>query len=243
MARDTPSRLPRHQEERVKQEHAGQPQQLHARKDPGDRAGETLEDLKVALEELRVAQEELRQQNEELASTHVQLDRERQRYQELFEFAPNPYLVTDHFGIILQANRSATQLFGVAPRFLPGKALAAYVASEDRPRFRALLTAIPRDGHPRTVSLQLQPREGAIVEAELTYSVVAHEEESSIRWMARDVTEHERMARQIRALNAELESRVAARTADLTVAHRLAQELVEKEQTARRAAEESEAQS
>src|SRR5688572_15354345 len=61
--------------------------------------------------------------------------------------------------------------------------------------------------------------------------------------MARDVTEHERMARQIRALNAELESRVAARTADLTVAQRLAQELVEKEQTARRAAEASEAQS
>ncbi len=61
--------------------------------------------------------------------------------------------------------------------------------------------------------------------------------------MARDVTEHERMARQIRALNAELESRVAARTADLTAAHRLAQELVEKEQTARRAAEASEAQS
>jgi signal transduction histidine kinase/ActR/RegA family two-component response regulator len=64
-----------------------------------------------------------------------------------------------------------------------------------------------------------------------------------IRWLVRDVTEREQMARQIRALNLELESRVAARTADLSDAHRLAQELVEKEQTARRAAELSEAQS
>jgi two-component system, cell cycle sensor histidine kinase and response regulator CckA len=61
--------------------------------------------------------------------------------------------------------------------------------------------------------------------------------------MARDVTEHERMARQIRALNAQLESRVAAQTADLSAAQRLAQELLEKEQEARRAAEASEAQS
>ena len=245
MGRDTPSRSPRRRKDIVKQEHPGQLQQRHARENPGDpgQPAETLEDLKVALEELRVTQEKLRRQNEELASTHVQLDRERQRYHELFEFAPNPYLVTDHLGIILQANRSAAHLFGVAARFLPGKALATYVANDDRSRFRALLSAIPRDGQPRTVSLQLQRREGHVVEAELTYSVVAHEEQPLIRWMARDVTEHERMARQIRALNAELESRVAARTADLTAAHRRAQELVEKEQTARRAAEESEAQS
>jgi len=209
----------------------------------GEMPAETLEDLKVALEELRVAQEELRQQNEELAATHVQLDRERQRYQELFELAPNPYLVTDHLGIILQANRSATRLFGVTPRFLPGKALAAYVVNEDRPRFRSLLSSIPRDSQSRTVSLRLQPRERDIVEVELTYSIVSEVNQPVIRWMARDVTEHERMARQIRALNAQLESRVAARTADLTAAHQRAQELMEKEQAARRAAEASEAQS
>src|SRR5687767_7619557 len=108
MGRDRPSRLPPLQLEDVKQEHPEQRQDPYARRNPGDQArppAETLEDLKVALEELRVAQEELRQQNEELASAHIELDRERQRYQELFEFAPNPYLVTDHLGIILQANR------------------------------------------------------------------------------------------------------------------------------------------
>lgn len=48
---------------------------------------------------------------------------------------------------------------------------------------------------------------------------------------------------ELRALNAELESGIAARTADLTAAQRLTQELVEREQHARRAAEASEAQS
>src|SRR5918993_2088426 len=90
-------------------------------------SSETLEDLKVALEELRVADEELRQQNDELAAAHLMLDHERRRYEELFEFAPNAYLVTDPFGIVQQANRSAAGLFGVRAQFLPGKALATYV--------------------------------------------------------------------------------------------------------------------
>jgi PAS domain S-box-containing protein len=206
---------------------------------------EVLEDLRVALEELRVAEEELREQNEELAATHVELELERQRFEELFEFAPNPYFVTDSLGIIIRSNQSASGLLRVPPRFLPGKALANYIANEDRPRFRTLIGVIPEDGRSRTAAFKLQPREGDIVEVELTYSAghAAAGTSNQVRWMARDVTEHERMARQIRALNAQLESRVAAQTADLTAAQRLAKELVEKEQEARRAAEASEAQS
>jgi PAS domain S-box-containing protein len=207
--------------------------------------GETVENLKVALEELRVAEEELRQQNEELAATHVALDRERRRYEELFEFAPDAYLVTDPSGIVRQANRSASSLLRVAPKFLAGKALAAYIAPEDRSEFRALLGDMATRTASHTVGLKLQPREGPEVEAELTYSLSprSNGEPSGIRWLVRDVTERETMARQIRLLNVELESRVADRTADLSQAHDLAIELVQKEQTARRAAEFSEAQS
>ena len=43
-------------------------------------------------------------------------------------------------------------------------------------------------------------------------------EQRSIRWLVRDVTGREHMAQQIRALNLDLESRVAARTADLRAA-------------------------
>ncbi|HET9465716.1 MAG TPA: ATP-binding protein [Gemmatimonadales bacterium] len=211
---------------------------------PGAMANQTIEDLRVTLEELRVAEEELKQQNEELAATHLELDTERQRYLELFESAPTPYLVTDELGIVLQVNRSAARLFRVPPRFLPGKALAAYVASADRARFRALIGTLPADGRPHTAAFKLQPRQGDVVDAELTYSaaVAGGVDSGTVRWMVRDVTEPERLARQIRALNSELESRIAARTADLGEAQRLSRELFEKEQSARRAAEASEAQ-
>jgi PAS domain S-box-containing protein len=208
-------------------------------------SSETVEDLKVALEELRVAEEELRQQNEELSSTHLELDRERRRYQELFDFAPGAYLVTDPSGIVRQANRSASGLLNVPSTFLAGKALAAFIGSEDRGRFRTLLTKLEGAVGSHTSAFKLQPRDGSTLDAELTYSVGQGREGEPriIRWLIQNVTEREQMARQIRALNKELESRVAARTADLSEANRLAHDLVEKEQSARRAAELSEAQS
>lgn len=205
---------------------------------------ETVESLRLALEELRVADEELRQQNEELSAAHLELDEERRRYQELFQLAPDAYLVTSLAGIIGEANQSAASLFGIAPQFLTGKALAAYVAGEDRPRFRALLTERMRHGS-HTTLFRLRTRGGRRLVAELTYSVAETFDGKpvGIRWLIRDVTEQERMARQVRTLNAELESRVAERTADLKAAQQLSEDLFHREQAARRAAEASEAQS
>ncbi|HWN18270.1 MAG TPA: response regulator [Gemmatimonadales bacterium] len=233
-----------------RKEYADRVQAMHARitalgSDVEPTAGETLEDLKVALEELRVAEEELRQQNEELSAAHLELESERRRYQELFDFAPGAYLITDASGIVRQANRSAARLLNVPVNFLGGKALAAYIATEDRARFRSLLTGMGTAAGQHTAAFKLQPRNAGTLDAELTYVVApaGNGESRGIRWLLRNVSEREQMARQIRALNADLESRVAARTADLTEAHHLAQELVGKEQRARRAAEFSEAQS
>jgi PAS domain S-box-containing protein len=206
---------------------------------------ETVEDLRFALEELRVADEELRQQNEELNAAHLELDVERGRYRELFELAPDAYLVTSLTGIIGEANQSAAGLFGIAPQFLTGKALAAYIASEDRPRFRALLNDRVQSGRRHTTLFRLRTRGGKRLVAELTYSVAEgfDGKPAGIRWLIRDVSEQERLARQIRTLNAELERRVAERSADLRAAQQLSDDLFHREQAARRAAEASEAQS
>src|SRR6185295_9786968 len=61
---------------------------------------EALLELSVALEELGIAEEELFQQNEKLLATRQTLELERQRYQDLFNFAPGGYLVTNPDGLI-----------------------------------------------------------------------------------------------------------------------------------------------
>jgi DNA-binding NarL/FixJ family response regulator len=56
---------------------------------------EAFEELRITLEELHTADEERHRQHEELASTRQIVEGERRRYQELFDFAPHGYLLTD----------------------------------------------------------------------------------------------------------------------------------------------------
>jgi two-component system, cell cycle sensor histidine kinase and response regulator CckA len=74
---------------------------------------EALQQLSNSVEELTVTTEELRRQNDELASTRSLVEAEREHYKELFEFAPDGYIVTDPHGIIREINSSAAKLLGV----------------------------------------------------------------------------------------------------------------------------------
>jgi PAS domain S-box-containing protein len=203
------------------------------------------EELRSAVEELRVADEELRAQNEELVTAHLEVEAERLRYHELFDLAPDAYVVTNLAGIIDEANLSASRLLGIAREFLIGKALATYIATDDRVRFRSLLSSRDRGGTSRPLPFRVRARGGTNLHVELTYSIIDDErgKPAGFRWIVRDVTEQERMARQIRSLNSELESRVAERTGALQAAQQLSEELLRREQTARHAAQASEAQS
>ncbi len=131
------------------------------------------EELLAAVEELRVAVEELRNQNEELATAHLEVEAERRRYHELFDLAPDAYLVTNLAGIIDEANLSASRLLGVAREFLIGKALAAYIATDDRVRFRSLLSSRDPGGSSRPLAFRIRAREGTNLHTELTYSVTS----------------------------------------------------------------------
>jgi PAS domain S-box-containing protein len=156
---------------------------------------ESLEELSTAMEELHVASEELRQQNEELVAARHITEAERQRYQELFEFAPDGYLVTDPEGIIREANRAASALLGVRQDFLMGKPLLVFVAEPDQRAFHTRLTqlhttdVIGRDL--ARLEIVLQPREGEPFPVSLTVGLVRNADDQLIglRWLLRDITE------------------------------------------------------
>ncbi len=76
-----------------------------------------FETLNTTMEELRVAEEEMRQQNEALAEAYDIVAKWRLHYEELFELAPEAYLVTDMEGMIQEANQAAADLLGLTKRF------------------------------------------------------------------------------------------------------------------------------
>src|SRR5256885_14760474 len=119
---------------------------------------EDVEKMAVMIEELRVAEEELRVQNEELATARQAIEAERLRYHELFEFAPDGYVVTDAAGIIREANRGASAMLNVSRRGLLGKPFALYVAGVDRDAFRIHLSQVQSEETLKEREFCLKPR-------------------------------------------------------------------------------------
>jgi PAS domain S-box-containing protein len=163
---------------------------------------ECLENLQVALEELHVAESELHHQNEQLAIAHQDLQAERRRYQELFEFAPDAYLITDLQGTVQEANQAAGELFQINPSRLIGKPLVNFVQEEHRRPFRNTLNQLPTIHRVQEWELSLLGRNQTHVEAALTVQTARNEagEAIALRWLIRDITARKRAEEQMRQL-------------------------------------------
>jgi PAS domain S-box-containing protein len=118
-----------------------------------------LDALRSQHEQLLVAEEELRSQLDELGRMGLRLEAERERYADLFERAPDAYVVSDRFGVIRDANTAAVQLFCLETRFLRGKPISAFVDANDVRPMNEMLDLLER-GTIRTLELELRPRGG-----------------------------------------------------------------------------------
>jgi PAS domain S-box-containing protein len=177
---------------------------------------ELLEDLQTALEELHVAEEEQYQQNEALAAARLAAEAERQRYQDLFDFAPDGYLVTDPDGSIQEANRAATILLGVPQPQLLGKPLTGFIAEEERQAFNAFLPQLQQLECRQDWEIRLQPWAGATFPAELTVATIRTPQGVvGLRWILRDISLRKQAEEALKQAHSTLERRVEERTAQL----------------------------
>jgi PAS domain S-box-containing protein len=156
-----------------------------------------------AVEELRTAEEELRAQNEALMASTTELQAERERYRELFNVAPDCYLVTDPQGVIREANRAAAALFGRAVRFFGGKPLRVLVHPDHRRRFDRLILRLQEGEAARGEPIVVQRREGAPVPVAVHAHITrgAHGQIGGVLWLLHDLSDLN--AAQDRALRAE----------------------------------------
>jgi PAS domain S-box-containing protein len=179
------------------------------------------EEVQVYAEELQAQQAELEQQNRELADARGEVETERRRYEQLFEFAPDGYLVTDPAGVIRQANRVAADLLGVAQERLVGKPLVVYIGREEHAAWYGALQQLEGGQQRVQVQLRLRPRDGQVFPAVITLGTVRERDGKlvGLRCMLRDASrredleeERERLLERIARHADELEELVARRT-------------------------------
>ncbi|MHC0066942.1 PAS domain S-box protein [Nostoc sp. UIC 10890] len=162
---------------------------------PADLLPQAFKELYNTSKIVQLAAEELYQQNEELLQTRDWLEAERQRYQELFELAPDGYLVTNTEGIIQEANLTAAKLLNVSKHFLVGKPIINFVLLEERQQIRNELVQLSKSDRVKELLVRLQQHYGEFFDAALTVAVVRNHQGKaiSLRWIVRNITERQQL--------------------------------------------------
>ena len=131
----------------------------------------TLSQLSIALEELHIVTEELQQQKEEMIATRLELEKERLSYQDLFQLAPDGYLVTDPKGVIRQANHAIETMLGVRSDRLVGKPLIVFIPENERLSFQIQLNKLTLEKTLPKWSINLKPRQGQPFSVEISIAM------------------------------------------------------------------------
>ena len=84
------------------------------------------------LHDISVYQEELLVQHEALTRTQASLEETRDRFIELYDFAPNGYVSLDNHGVICQCNLTAAAFFGRSRASVEGFPMLGFVTADSR---------------------------------------------------------------------------------------------------------------
>ncbi|WP_028581780.1 hybrid sensor histidine kinase/response regulator [Desulfogranum japonicum] len=112
-----------------------------------------LESSRRLLRELRVHQVELEIQNEELRRFQEELEESRNRYKNLYNFAPVGYLTIDAAGLIVEANLTAAALLGVEGGTVVGQPITRFIFPDDQDVYHHHRAAILETNERRSCKL------------------------------------------------------------------------------------------
>jgi two-component system cell cycle sensor histidine kinase/response regulator CckA len=159
-----------------------------------------------AVEELDILKEyrdrlvlELERKNLELESASRALKASEERYRDLMEHAQDAIFVYDENGIVEEVNRAAELLVGATREQIVGRSFLVTLPAEDREQVLSDFRETLENGRSLELKqIRIERRDGTIVPAEVTSSVVEIGGKPLVVGHLRDVSERNAMAEQFR---------------------------------------------
>lgn len=166
------------------------------------------EDSRRLVHELQVHQIELEVQNEELRQTRLGLEASRERYVELYEFAPVGYFTIDQRWIIREANLAGAALLGAERGALLGRNLGGFFSRGTRQAFHDFVGGIAAKQTKQACEVQLgEDGESArFMHLEGVAVQPGQDQEGGFRLAVVDITERKRGEEALQVLAAIVES-------------------------------------
>ncbi len=167
------------------------------------------DDVKKLIEDLQIHQIELEMQNEELRQAQLDLEAARDKYSNLYNFAPVGYFSLSDKGLILDANFVCAALLGLERGRLTGQRFTNFIAKEDQDVFYLHRKMLFKTKTKQVCELKLTHMDGTEFYAQLESYAVKDEEAgnySVIRSSLWDITERKQAEMAFIATKQELES-------------------------------------
>jgi len=127
----------------------------------------SAEDVDQAVHELQVYQIELELQNEELRRTQAELETARDKYADLYDFAPLGYFTLDQTGRVVEANLKAATMLGVLRDALIGHPLYRFVAPHDQDAYHLYLRGLAQATETQSCEIGMIRLDGSMFHARL----------------------------------------------------------------------------
>lgn len=179
------------------------------------------QDIQELIQELQVPQLDLRVQNKDLQRTHFTLQESRDKYHDLYEWAPVGFFTFDEQGFILEVNRTGAALLNTTPEALIGERFDVFVTSDSQAEFYFFCRQVLSAGVKQACDLKLLsiPPKQTYVRIEGMAVDDKGKEGRQIRATVLDITENKILWMSLRWAYEESELRVKERTEELTAAN------------------------
>jgi formate hydrogenlyase transcriptional activator len=190
-------------------------------KHPGAVKETTPGDEKKLIEDLYIHQIELEIQNEELRRTQSDLETSRDRYSDLYDFAPVGYVTISEKGLILQANHSCAAMVGVERSSLIKKPFSRFVKKEDQDAFYLHRKTLLGTNAKQVCELKLIRKDRTQFHVQLESIAVKDTKGdiAQIRTTIIDINDLKLAEEVLRKARDDLDRQVKERTAELTKAN------------------------
>jgi PAS domain S-box-containing protein len=164
------------------------------------------QEVRHLVHELQVHQIELDMQNDELRRTQRELEASRDRYADLYDFAPVGYFTLNEASLILEVNLTAAAMLGLERGHLIQQPLTRLILRQDQDIFHVHRRQLFATGSPQVCEIRLVSMDGSQFRARLeAIPGQSNEGQALCRVAVSDITQQARAKQQIESALAEKE--------------------------------------
>ena len=170
---------------------------------PKDLSNISPEEMQDMIHDLTVHQIELEMQNEEMVRLQVDLETVKARYFDLYELAPEGYLIVSETGLILESNLTAAKMLGIARANFLKRGLSQFIHLEDQNSYFTKRKVLFETMQPQECELRMLKNDGTIFWGHIKETVGMNEESPVCRMIISDISSLKNLMEEVSRESAE----------------------------------------